>query len=80
MNASLKPTAAPTDCKVADLGLADWGRKEILIAGGDCLTGHDPETGAELWRWGTWNPRKIGHWRLVPSPVAGGGVVLAVDE
>src|SRR6201993_1012236 len=32
MNANLKPTAAPTDCKVADLGLADWGRKEILIA------------------------------------------------
>jgi len=55
----------------------DRGRKEILIAGGDCLTGHDPETGKELWRWGTWNPTKIGHWRLVPSPVAGGGVILA---
>ena len=55
----------------------DRNRKEILIAGGDCLTGHDPETGKELWRWGTWNPRKIGHWRLVPSPIAGGGVVLA---
>jgi outer membrane protein assembly factor BamB len=53
------------------------GRKEILIAGGDCLSGADPETGKELWRWGTWNPTKIGHWRLVPSPVAGGGVVLA---
>ena len=53
------------------------GRKEILIAGGDCLTGHDPETGKELWRWGTWNPQKIDHWRLVPSPVTGGGVVLA---
>jgi outer membrane protein assembly factor BamB len=53
------------------------GRKEILIAGGDCLTGHDPATGEELWRWGTWNPHKIGHWRLVPSPVAGGDVILA---
>ena len=53
------------------------GRKELVIAGGDCLTGHDPKTGAELWRWGTWNPRRIGHWRLVPSPVAGGGVILA---
>nr|MDQ3624969.1 PQQ-binding-like beta-propeller repeat protein [Verrucomicrobiota bacterium] len=53
------------------------GRKEILVAGGDCLTGHDPENGKELWRWGTWNPTKIGHWRLVPSPVAGAGVVLA---
>jgi outer membrane protein assembly factor BamB len=53
------------------------GRSEILIMGGDCITGHDPATGKELWRWGTWNPRKISHWRLVPSPVAGGGVALA---
>ncbi len=52
------------------------GREELLVAGGDCLTGHDPKTGEELWRWGTWNPTKIGHWRLVPSPVAGAGVVL----
>jgi outer membrane protein assembly factor BamB len=49
----------------------------VLILGGDCLTGHDPMSGRELWRWGTWNPDKIGHWRMVPSPVSGGGVVLA---
>jgi outer membrane protein assembly factor BamB len=52
------------------------GRKELIIAGGDVVTGHDPATGRELWRWGTWNPTRIGHWRLVPSPVTGGGVVL----
>ena len=52
------------------------GRSEILITGGDCLTGHDPASGKELWRWATYNPMKIGHWRLVPSPVAGAGVVL----
>src|SRR3569833_938025 len=32
MNATLKTATAATDYKVADLGLADWGRKEILIA------------------------------------------------
>ncbi len=32
MNATLKSAARPTDSKVADLSLADWGRKEILIA------------------------------------------------
>ena len=53
------------------------GREEILITGGDDITGHDPNDGKELWRWGTWNPTRIGHWRLVPSPVTGGGVVLA---
>jgi outer membrane protein assembly factor BamB len=52
------------------------GRTELLIAGGDAITGHDPRTGDELWRWSTWNPTFITHWRLVPSPVAGGGVVL----
>ncbi|NQU22835.1 MAG: PQQ-like beta-propeller repeat protein [Candidatus Nealsonbacteria bacterium] len=53
------------------------GVKQVLLTGGDDLTGHDPATGKELWRWGTWNPSRIGHWRLVPSPVAGGGVILA---
>ena len=60
------------------------GRKEILIAGGDILSGSDPATGKELWRWGTYNqdPDDPGSkhrrkdFRLVPSPVAGGGVVL----
>lgn len=52
------------------------GRPELVISGGDCLTGHDPETGKELWRWATYNPEKIGHWRLVPSPVYGQGTFL----
>ncbi len=53
------------------------GTKQLLISGGDVLTGHDPATGRDLWRWGTWNPSRITHWRLVPSPVTGGGVILA---
>lgn len=53
------------------------GKTELLVVGGDVLTGHDPATGKELWRWGTWNE---GHrepwWRIVPSPVALNGTVL----
>ncbi len=52
------------------------GNQQLLIVGGDVLTGHDLETGKELWRWGTWNPRRITHWRLVPSPITGDGVIL----
>jgi outer membrane protein assembly factor BamB len=52
------------------------GEYQLLIAGGDVLTGHDLETGKELWRWGTWNPRRITHWRLVPSPVASEDIIL----
>jgi len=52
-------------------------RAELLVVGGDVITAHDPATGAELWRWGTWNE---GHrekwWRIVPSPVVGDGHVL----
>ncbi|MBN1818346.1 MAG: PQQ-binding-like beta-propeller repeat protein [Sedimentisphaerales bacterium] len=53
------------------------GAPQLVLAGGDVLTGHDPATGEELWRWGTWNPNRIPHWRLVPSPVIGNGLVLA---
>ncbi len=52
------------------------GRRELLVVGGDDLTGHDLETGKELWRWGTWNPQRIGHWRMVPSPVTNQDVIL----
>ena len=53
------------------------GRTELLISGGDVVSGHDPKTGKELWRWGTWNTdHREMWWRLVPSPVAGGGVVV----
>ncbi len=53
------------------------GKKQLLIAGGDALTGHDLETGKELWRWGTYNPRRVLSWRLVPSPVASDDIILA---
>lgn len=52
------------------------GRNELLVIGGDALTGHDLTDGRELWRWETWNPKHIKHWRHVPSPVASKDVVL----
>ena len=57
--------------------VAPSGERSLLVVGGDVLTAHDMQTGAELWRWGTWNE---GHreewWRIVPSPVVGAGHVL----
>lgn len=56
------------------------GRTDILVFGADYLTGHDPETGRERWRWAGYNPEKIHHWRTIPSPVvletAAGGIVF----
>jgi outer membrane protein assembly factor BamB len=53
------------------------GQKQLIIAGGDYISGHNPKNGEILWSWGTWNEARITHWRLVPSPVAGNGVALA---
>lgn len=53
------------------------GQKQLVVIGGDCISGHELNGGKEIWRWGTWNPTKISHWRLVPSPVYGQGIFLA---
>ena len=37
------------------------GKPQLLLVGGDVLSGHDPATGAELWRGGGIN-RKRGEW------------------
>lgn len=44
-------------------------RTEIIIVGGDYTTGHDPETGKELWRAGGLNSKKDEWWRIITSPV-----------
>lgn len=52
------------------------GQAQLLIAGGDALSGHDPATGKELWRWGDWNPARVRIWPLIASAVAADGVAL----
>lgn len=53
------------------------GKRQLVITGGDVVTGHDPGTGKELWRWGTWNEaHRERSWRQVPSAVVGDEVVL----
>ena len=42
---------------------------EIVITGGDVVTGHDPATGKELWRADGLNPDNDGNYRIVASPV-----------
>jgi outer membrane protein assembly factor BamB len=50
---------------------------EIVITGGDVVTGHDPATGRELWRANGLNPSNDGSYRLVASPVVYGDVIVA---
>ena len=53
------------------------GMTEIVITGGDVVTGHDPETGQELWRADGLNPRNNRAYRIVASPVVMDGYVYA---
>ena len=52
-------------------------RVEIVITGGDAVTGHDPATGAELWRGKGFNPDKDPNYRIIASPVVFDGVIYA---
>jgi outer membrane protein assembly factor BamB len=52
-------------------------RTEIVITGGDCVTGHDLATGQELWRADGLNPNNNPSYRIVASPVIADGIVYA---
>jgi len=49
---------------------------EIVVSGGDVVTGHDPATGKELWRANGLNPQNDGSHRIVASPVVHGDFVF----
>jgi outer membrane protein assembly factor BamB len=50
---------------------------EIVVTGGDVVTGHDPTTGKELWRANGLNPDNDGSYRIVASPVVLGDLIVA---
>jgi outer membrane protein assembly factor BamB len=50
---------------------------EIVVAGADCVTGHDPATGKELWRGNGLNPNRETDFRTIASPVVFDGIIYA---
>jgi outer membrane protein assembly factor BamB len=50
-------------------------KTEIVVSGGDCVTGHDAATGKEIWRGNGFNPHKDGAYRVIASPVVHDDVV-----
>jgi outer membrane protein assembly factor BamB len=50
---------------------------EIVVSGGDVVTGHDPATGKELWRLKGLNPTNDPYYRIVASPVVAAGLIIA---
>ena len=50
---------------------------EIVVTGGDCVTGHDPATGTELWRANGLNPDNNPSYRIVASPLVFNEIIYA---
>ena len=50
---------------------------EIVITGGDVVTGHDPASGKELWRADGLNPQNDPAYRIVASPVVHKDIIIA---
>ena len=50
---------------------------ELVVTGGDVVTGHDLDTGRELWRMDGLNPRNNASYRIVASPLVLDDIVFA---
>jgi outer membrane protein assembly factor BamB len=75
-----RPTAArfeSPDAYTTPALLRHGGQAEIVVTGGDVVTGHDHGTGRELWRADGLNPRDEGNYRIVASPVVHGELLFA---
>jgi outer membrane protein assembly factor BamB len=53
------------------------GRAELIITGGDLVSGHDPATGKEYWRADVLNPQRGGAFRIIASPTIVDGLIIA---
>ncbi|HEX5214673.1 MAG TPA: PQQ-binding-like beta-propeller repeat protein [Vicinamibacterales bacterium] len=75
-----RPTAAQRespDSYTTPLLLQYNGKTEIVISGGDAVTGHDPATGRELWRVDGLNPEQRFDYRIVASPTVMAGLIVS---
>ena len=52
------------------------GRKAFLLWGADHLTAHAASDGAMLWTCDDFNPRGIGNWPTIATPVIYGGIAV----
>jgi outer membrane protein assembly factor BamB len=50
---------------------------ELVILGGDCVTGHDLATGKELWRGNGLNPQNNPNFRTIASAIVFDGMIYA---
>jgi outer membrane protein assembly factor BamB len=75
-----RPTDAITESpdSYTTPALLRYGKNvELVITGGDCVTGHDLASGKELWRANGLNPDRSPSYRIVASPVVFNEIIYA---
>jgi outer membrane protein assembly factor BamB len=75
-----RPTDAENespDAYTTPVLLLHEGQTQIVISGGDYVTGHDFKTGKEIWRAAGLNPLKRSNYRIVPTPIFVDGLIYA---
>jgi outer membrane protein assembly factor BamB len=70
------PHESPDSYSTPTLAEVD-GRTQLVVCGGDYLTGHDLDTGRELWRAGGLNPDKDLNYRTIASALVVGDMIFA---
>lgn len=74
-----RPTDAreeSTNAYTTPLPVTIAGKMYVVVYGGDCVTGHDPQTGKELWRLVYIVDKKRTIDRQIPTPVAADGILV----
>jgi outer membrane protein assembly factor BamB len=75
-----RPTKAireSPDAYTTPVWLEQAGKSEVIITGGDAVTGHDTSTGREIWRAEVMNPTNNASYRIVASTSIMGGLIIA---
>ncbi len=72
------PRESPDNYATPQVVMVD-GKPQIVISGGDYATGHDPDTGKELWRLGGFNPTGNQANRTIASSLVVGGHVFTTS-
>lgn len=65
------------DAYTTPVVLQHQSETQIVISGGDYVTGHDFKTGKEIWRAAGLNPLKRSNYRVVPTPIIVDGIIYA---
>jgi outer membrane protein assembly factor BamB len=76
----VRPTDAFSEAQEAyttPIPVENGNGAEIIVVGGNYVTAHSPQDGAELWRCAGLNDKGEAFWRIVPSAVATDGLIFA---